>query len=165
MRRSRTPVVPLSVTNIVQAFQARPAPSQKPARKAQRPPSQPLKCRDQYLTLSAATRPIFINWSRTCLLRRAYAMKLAKLAEASMRLQSYLNPKSIEFKLPDLAARAWVGAENGSLSGGPSDTERIDMSQIQAKQDPAILSRGNSRIVTFSRRRSRTPPRSASDRY
>ena len=80
-----------------------------------------------------------------------------KLAEATIRLQSYLNPKSIEFKLPALAARAWVGAENGSLSDGPSDTERKDMSQIQGKQDPAILSRDNPRIVTFSRRRSWQP--------
>ena len=42
-----------------------------------------------------------------------------------------------------------MGAENGSLSDGPSDTERKDMSQIQGKQDPAILSRDNSRIMTF----------------
>jgi hypothetical protein len=66
-----------------------------------------------------------------------YAMKLAE----ATRLQSYLNPKSIEFKLPALAARAWVGAENGSLSSGPSDTERKHMSQIHEKQDPALLSR------------------------
>ena len=77
-----------------------------------------------------------------------------KLAEASTGLTIPALNQSLS-KLPALTARAWVGAENGSLSGGPSDTERKHMSQMQGKQDPAISSRDNSRNVT-SRRQSRT---------
>jgi hypothetical protein len=62
-----------------------------------------------------------------------------KLAEAATGLTIPALNQSLS-KLPALTARAWVGAENGSLSGGPSDTEGKYMSQIQAKQDPAILS-------------------------
>jgi hypothetical protein len=49
------------------------------------------------------------------------------------------------------AARARVEAENGSLSDGPSDTKTKHMSQIQAKQDPAILSRDNSPKLQFTK--------------
>jgi hypothetical protein len=78
-----------------------------------------------------------------------YAMKLA---EASTGLTIPALNQSLS-KLPALTARAWVGAENGSPDG-PSDTKAKYMSQIQAKQDPAILSPDNSRIVSFSTRRS-----------
>jgi hypothetical protein len=37
------------------------------------------------------------------------------------------QPKSIEFKLPALTARAWVGAENGSLSDGPPATPKEEI--------------------------------------
>jgi hypothetical protein len=76
-----------------------------------------------------------------------------KLAEASTGLTIPALNQSLS-KLPALTARAWVGAENGSPDG-PSDTKAKYMSQIQAKQDPAISSRDNSRNVT-SRRQSRT---------